>query len=119
MKFAKADQKTNEFFNLISPVASQEVEARKMFGFPCRFINGQMFMGVYGKQIIIRLPETEREKFLKQYDSEIFSPVPGRTMKEYVVVPPQLLKNKKSLTKWIVVSAQYVKTLPKKIKKKK
>lgn len=119
MKFAKADQVTNELFNKISPVASQEVEAKKMFGFPCRFINGQMFMGVYGKQIILRLPETERQKFLQEYDSEIFSPVPGRTMKEYVVIPPKVLKNKKSLVNWITVSAQYVKTLPKKIKKKK
>ena len=33
------------------------IERRKMFGCPAYYINGNMFAGVYGRQLFLRLPE--------------------------------------------------------------
>jgi hypothetical protein len=44
--------------------------------------------------------------------------MPGRGMKEYVVVPPQMLKNITALKKWIKRSLEYASDLPPKEKSK-
>jgi len=49
---------------------------------PACFVNGYMFAGVFGHTIMLRLPEAEREKLLRN-GGEPFAPM-GRTMREYV-----------------------------------
>ena len=67
----------------------------------------------------IRLPEKEREDFLKKYKTKLFE-TQGTILKEYVTVPDDLLKKTKELKKWFEISYAYVKTLkPKATKKKK
>lgn len=67
----------------------------------------------------IRLPETEREGFLRKYKTKIFE-THGIVLKEYVTVPDDLLNKMKELKKWFDISYVYVKTLkPKATKKKK
>lgn len=91
---------------------------RSMFGYPCAFINGNFWTGLHEEHIVLRLDEKNRETFCKKYKTTIFSPMPGRTMKEYVVVPETLLKKPKELRMWMETSAMYVKTLPQKKQKK-
>ena len=66
----------------------------------------------------IRLPEDEREKFLKKYRTTLFEAY-GAVMKEYVAVPDALLGKTKELKKYLDLSYQYAQTLtPKPTKKK-
>ena len=85
-----------------------------MFGYPCAFANGQLFIGLHQDNMVLRLPEEDRAKFLTKYKTTIFSPMPGREMKEYVVVPPKLFSKKTELEPWIEKSLEYVMTLKKK-----
>ena len=92
-------------------------EQRKMFGYPCAFINGQMFVGVFADRLMMRLPEEERAKFLKLPGAKLFEPMAGRPMKEYVEVPDEVLKSA-ALKKWLKKSLAYAQSLPPKVKKK-
>jgi TfoX/Sxy family transcriptional regulator of competence genes len=67
----------------------------------------------------LRLPEEEREKFLKKHNTTLYEAY-GAVMREYVTVPDALLKNTKALEKYLAMSYAYVKTLkPKPTTKKK
>jgi hypothetical protein len=68
--------------------------------------------------VALRLPEEEREKFLKKYDTNLFEAY-GVVQKEYVTVPDALLKNTKELRKYFGLSYRYVQTLKPKPSKKK
>ncbi len=97
-----------------------EIE-RKGAANPYTSLNGHMFSLLLGPRgvMALRLPEDEREKFLKKYDTTLYEAY-GAAMREYVTVPDTLLKNTKALQKHLAVSYAYVKTLkPKPTTKKK
>jgi hypothetical protein len=97
-----------------------EIE-RKGAANPYTSLNGHMFSLLLGPRgvMALRLPEDEREKFLKKYDTTLYEAY-GAVMREYVTVPDALLKNTKVLEKYLAVSYAYVKTLkPKPTTKKK
>jgi hypothetical protein len=66
----------------------------------------------------IRLPEKERDDFMKKYKIGLFE-THGIVMKEYVTVPDDLLKKTKELKKWFDIGYAYVKTLKHKATTKK
>ncbi len=97
-----------------------EIE-RKGAANPYTSLNGHMFTLLLGPRgvMALRLPEDEREKFLKKNDTTLYE-VYGAVMREYVTVPDSLLKNTKALEKYLAMSYAYVKTLkPKPTTKKK
>ena len=83
-------------------------------------LNGNMFTLLHSSgRLAIRLPEEEREKFLKKYETRIFEAY-GAVMREYVAVPDELLKKTAELKKYFDLSYEYAKTLkPKPTTKKK
>jgi hypothetical protein len=100
-------------------VATNPKIERKGAANPYTSLNGHMFsyMNSTGS-LALRLPEKEREEFLKKYKTTLFEAY-GAVMKEYVTVPDSLLKNTKVLQKYLDMSIGYVKTLkPKPTKKK-
>jgi TfoX/Sxy family transcriptional regulator of competence genes len=116
MKWIKASEKTIETFEKILP-DFPGVEKRKMFGYPVVFVNNNMYMGVHGNSIILRLPENDRKEFLKLKLTHLFEPMPGKPMKEYVVIPDWMFSETSILNDWIDKSFEYVTLLPSKIKK--
>jgi TfoX/Sxy family transcriptional regulator of competence genes len=95
-----------------------EAELRKMFGYPCAFVNGQMLCGVFADRLMLRLSAEDRAGFLKLQGAKPFEPMPGRPMKEYVEVPPTVLKSEVELRKWLKKSLAYTRSLPPKEKRK-
>jgi hypothetical protein len=86
---------------------------------PYTSVNGHMFslLGKEGK-LGLRLPKEEREAFLAEFKTEPFIQY-GEVMKEYVVVPDNLLKKTGELKKYFDISYEYVRSLkPKPTKKK-
>ena len=116
MAWKKAPKSTVQTFYELLP-KSPFAEQRKIFGYPCCFVNGNLFAGVHQSDIILRLPENEREEFIRCYKSGLFKPFPNRTMREYVVVPKTLFKEKDELKTWFKKSFQYAASLPSKGKK--
>ena len=96
-----------------------QVQRRKMFGFPCAFLMGQMVAGLFQDDLFLRLGEEDRKTFLTLEGARLFEPVPSRPMREYVLAPPQLLDCEKALQEWLEKSLAYVLTLPPKEKKTK
>jgi TfoX/Sxy family transcriptional regulator of competence genes len=77
---------------------------------PYTSLNGNMFTLLHQSRLAIRLPEDEREKFLKKYKTRLFEAY-GTVMKEYVAVPDALLEKTKELQKYLDLSYQYAQTL--------
>lgn len=94
-----------------------DVELRKMFGYPCAFVNGQMLTGVFGDRILLRLSETDRTRFLELPGAKVFEPIPGRAMREYVECPAHVMESPVHLSRWLKRGYEYVGTLPPKAKK--
>jgi hypothetical protein len=116
MNFPKTPPELVGRFTALVPVGP-DVTSRKMFGYPVSFINGNMFMGLHGASMLLRLPEKEREAFIAETGSSIFEPMPGHRMKEYVLVPDSLIGE--GIKPWLESSMKYVRGLPPKVKKKK
>jgi TfoX/Sxy family transcriptional regulator of competence genes len=93
-----------------------EIE-RKGDANPYTSLNGNMFTLLHQGRLAIRLPEDEREKFLKKYKTTLFEAY-GAVMQEYVAVPESMLPKTKELQKYLQLSYEYAKTLKPKSGKK-
>ncbi len=93
---------------------------RKGATMPYTSVNGNMFTLLTPEGILaLRLPEADREAFLERYETALCEQY-GTVMKEYVRVPPSLLKNTRALAKYLNVSYRYACSLkPKPTTKKK
>ena len=110
-----------ELVNFITE-AMQDIDCqkRKMFGYPAYFINGNMFVALHQESLILRLSGEERQRLMSQHPDVVpFEPMPGRTMKEYVVIPEALFRDDDRFSELLSMSMSYVASLPLKEKKKK
>ncbi|HSX48161.1 MAG TPA: TfoX/Sxy family protein [Candidatus Nanoarchaeia archaeon] len=99
-------------------IANRPIDSRMMFGSPCGFINANMQSGVHAQTMFVRLGEDDRAKFLRQPNTSLFEPMPGRPMKDYVAFVEPLEEDLANLEKWLDTSVSYTLTLPPKVKKK-
>lgn len=121
MAWKKAPEWLKETFAELVP-DDPRVERRQMFGYPCAFANGNMFIGLHEERMVVRLPEEARERFREETGATPFEPFEGREMKQYSVVPEALLKGRRDeLKPWLQRSLTYVteELPPKKPKAKK
>jgi TfoX/Sxy family transcriptional regulator of competence genes len=105
-------------FERVRPPAGEGVEHKQMFGFPCAFVNGQMFTGLHEESMILRLAPEDRAEFLTRPGAAIFEPMAGRSMKQYVRVPPALLADEEALGEWMARALAFARSLPPKLPKK-
>jgi TfoX/Sxy family transcriptional regulator of competence genes len=88
--------------------AFPQVQVRKMFGYPAAFVNGNMAAGLFQDSMMLRLSATDRAAIRAQP----FEPMPGRAMREYIVVPDAILKSKSQLKAWFGKAVAYTSSLP-------
>src|SRR5258708_27513179 len=62
------------------------VTLKPMFGQLSAFVNGNMFCGIFGDELMVRLPDAEIAAVKKQGGRD-FEPMAGHKMGCYVVVP--------------------------------
>ena len=62
------------------------VTLKPMFGQMSGFVNGNMFIGIWGDELVLRLPEDDIARLKKQGGRD-FEPMAGHKMGGYVVVP--------------------------------
>lgn len=118
MSMPRPDEEMKEFFAAVMP-GDPHIHIRPMFGNLAGFINGNMFAGLYGQRIFIRLPEEERSRLIEQEGASLFSPMPGKPMKEYVALPEQWREEPDKITAWMEQSLQWVGAMPEKVPAKK
>jgi len=117
MQFKRPQPSLADLFRSLLPTTGGD--GRTMFGCPCGFLGGNMFMGLFGDQLFLRLGESDRATLLAEEGAEPFDPMGGRPMREYVVVPPGWLEGDADdeLHAWISKSVRYAKSLPPKAAK--
>ncbi|PWT93695.1 MAG: hypothetical protein C5B55_04065 [Blastocatellia bacterium] len=108
-KKSKIPQEKLELYEKL--IATMPSIDRKGDVHPYTSVNGHMFTyldqtGTLG----IRLPKHELDSFLKKYKTNLFETY-GVVKKDWVTVPDKLLKDTKSLKKYLEISFQYTKSL--------
>jgi TfoX/Sxy family transcriptional regulator of competence genes len=99
-------------------VATNPEVERKGDTMPYTSLNGQMFSLLTKEgRLALRLPPTEREAFLKKYETKLAEQY-GAVLKEYVDVPDALLKKTREMKKYFDISYAYVGSLKPKPTKK-
>ncbi len=89
-----------------------------MFGCAAGFTNGQMFCGLFGPRLFVRLGPQERAALLALEGAEPFDPLGGRPMREYAVLPESTLEDEEAVLEWMRRSFSYARNLPPKTRRR-
>jgi TfoX/Sxy family transcriptional regulator of competence genes len=87
-------------------------QRRKMFGYPALFVGGNLVTGLFADSWMIRLGETDLTELLAVPGATTFSPMAGRTMKGYAVLPPDVVADDTALDRWLERAVAFGMTLP-------
>jgi hypothetical protein len=90
------------------------VTRQPMLGNVAGFIEGQMFLALLGDRIAVRLGPIGREKLLEIDGTAPFEPMPGRPLREYVVLPEAWRNRPTEAEAWVRRSMEYASALPEK-----
>jgi TfoX/Sxy family transcriptional regulator of competence genes len=116
MKFAKSPSWLVELFDALQPEVGGD--RRSMFGYPCAFENGQLFTGLFGDRLFVRLGEEDRAQLLGEKGAAPFAPMKGRPMREYVVLPEGMLEDEEAVKGWMGRGLRFARSLPARVKKR-
>jgi TfoX/Sxy family transcriptional regulator of competence genes len=114
MQMPKPTDADKDRFRSVVPTDTR-VEVKPMFGNLGAFVNGNMFMGLFGSDIGVKLADADREK-LSQAGGGPFGPR-ERPMAGYVALPAETTEAE--ARQWVATSLSYVAALPAKKKEKK
>jgi len=115
MKFSKSPPELIRTFDSVMP--GPPAQRRLMFGYPAGFVNSNMFTGLFGDRMHVRLPENERSDLIR-LGGKPFEPMPGRPMRDYVEIPSSILADRAALLAWVNKALSYTASLPAKKSKK-
>ena len=90
------------------------VTLRPMFGNLAAFVNGNMFAGLFGEDLFVRLPEDESVKVRKEGGRD-FAPMAGRPMTGYVTVPNTWRAKPAAAKVWIATALEVTGRMPAKV----
>jgi TfoX/Sxy family transcriptional regulator of competence genes len=90
------------------------VTLRPMFGNLAAFVNGNMFAGLFGEDLFVRLPEDESAK-VRKHGGRDFAPMAGRPMKGYVTVPHTWRVKPAAVEGWIATALEVTGKMPAKV----
>ena len=110
MKIPKATDEDKDSFRSVVPDAAT-VEVRPMFGNVAAFVNGKMFMGLFGPDVGLRLSAPDREELLGEDGAGPFGPE-GRPMQEYVALPFAWRDDAESTERWVSRALDHTAGLP-------
>jgi TfoX/Sxy family transcriptional regulator of competence genes len=94
--------------------AGPTVTLRPMFGNLAAFVNGNMFAGLFGDDLFVRLPDAESVKVRKEGGHD-FAPMAGRTMTGYVTVPDTWRTKPGPAKAWIATALELTGRMPSKV----
>ena len=115
MQIPKPTAKDKAYFQSIVPDGSG-IEIKPMFGNLAAFVDGTMFMGLFGPDVGIRLSEEDRERLLDVSGAGPFGPE-GRPMKEYVSLPSVWRSKGGDTADWVERARAFAAGLPPKKKR--
>jgi len=108
VKIPKPSEADRERFTNLAP-DGPDIEVKPMFGNLGAFVHGNMFMGLFGADIGIKLPDADRLELLELPGTGPFGPQ-ERPMAGYVALPANWPSDQ--ARSWIGRSLDYVAALP-------
>ena len=117
MKIPRPDQSTVDLFKSLVP-DDPSVTVRPMFGNISAFVNGNMFFGLFGNDLFVRLSGQDQAQLLQQKGTSNLEPMKGRPMKDYVVIPNSWKGEPDTVRLWVSKSLAWSSKLPPKKAKK-
>lgn len=115
MQIPKPSDADKEYFRSLVP-EGPTVEVKPMFGNIAGFVNGNMFMGLFGPQVGVRLGEADRAALREVDGTGDFGPA-ERPMKEYVALPEAWRTDPAASDVWIHKALEHTAAMPPKVKK--
>jgi TfoX/Sxy family transcriptional regulator of competence genes len=106
----KPSEQAKAAFTRLVP-AEPAVTMKPMFGNLAAFVNGNMFAGLFGEDLFVRLPDDQSAPIRKQGGRD-FEPMPGHAMKGYVTVPDTWHTKPGATQTWITASLAFARGLP-------
>jgi hypothetical protein len=87
------------------------VEPKKMFGSVGWMMNGNICVGIWKEDLIVRCspdewPRLLREKHVAEFD------ITGRSMKGWLLVKPPAMSDATRLSRWVNLAREFVRMLP-------
>ena len=111
MHVPRPSLETQDLFRTLIPEASG-VQVKPMFANLAAFVNGNMFAGLFGDQVGVRLPDVAvRDELLAIDGSGPYGP-PERPMGGYVAMPEEWKSEPDRLREWIGVALDQVRAMP-------
>jgi len=117
VEMPKPTDADKEFFRSLAP-DDPRVEVKPMFGNLGAFVNGNMFMGLFGADVGVKLPDADREALLREEGAGPFGPA-ERPMGGYVTLPASWRSAPTNAAPWITKALDHVGSLPAKAKRSK
>jgi TfoX/Sxy family transcriptional regulator of competence genes len=87
-------------------------QRRKMFGYPCLFVGGNLACGLFADGWFVRLDEAGAADALAVPGATAFAPMPGRPMKGWVVLPRDVVADDERLDSWIARAMAHAASMP-------
>ncbi len=93
---------------------------RRMFGTAAWFANSneQMFAGVWGDRVNVRVGSDVVGELVDTGVADPFEPMPGRPMKEYVLLSAASVSDDGGLQSWVERGLEFAECLPPKPKRR-
>jgi hypothetical protein len=112
-KFEKSSPEVVERFGAaLERAAAPDVTQRKMFGYQCGWIAGNMVTGLFADEWWVRVSEPDRDQLLELPGAHPFEPMPGRSMGRYVVLPPAVVADVADVDAWLARAIEFTRGLP-------
>lgn len=117
MPMPRAEDDTKSYFRSVLP-DDPRITVRPMFGNVAGFVNGNMFVGVFGSDVVVRLAEDDRADLLGEPGASRFEPMECWPMAEYVTVPGSWREEPDRTRDWVGRSLSWASEMPPKQPKK-
>jgi hypothetical protein len=109
-KFTKSSSQIVERFGAVMD-RYPDVQRRQMFGYPAAFVGGNMATGLFAEHWVVRLSDTELATAIAG-GAAPFEVMPGRPMKGFVVIPPAVVADDKTIGAWVEMGLTLAGAMP-------
>jgi hypothetical protein len=110
MKIPKPTDSDKEYCRSIV-LDHPDVMVKPMFGNVAAFVNANMFMGLFGPDVGLRLAAADRESLLAVKGAGAFGPE-DRPMKEHGAMPASWRDDEAATLAWVMKALDYTAAMP-------
>ncbi len=119
MAWVKVPPEHHPLFRAALP-SDPRVTTMPLFGGVAAKVNGHIFAGLFGRSVIVSLPEPDRSEALALDGAGPFDPMgDGRAMSQKVMLPESMMDDPAELKAWVARAFALTAVLPRKVAKAK